>query len=87
MHLFEVTAGKRYSPITLANSILHIWEKEKMSKEEYAWLLSIARNDYLKGMLLKLATKYGYTANYEPNHPFLDDAATCASAYSVLCKL
>lgn len=84
MHLFEVTKKQRYTPNSLSQAILSVWEKENVSKKEMDWLKRLSVQPKLTSMLIGMEKKYGYTGNYEANHAFLDDAAQCASAYSVL---
>lgn len=84
MHLFEVTQKTRYTASSLSQDILSVWEKENISKKEMDWLKRLSVQSKLTSMLIGMAKKYGYTGNYEANHAFLDNAAQCASAYSVL---
>lgn len=87
MYLFEVTSKKRYSPIQLANAVLHIWRKNEVSTAERNWLKQLASNKQAIDGLLRLVAKHRRSAVYHSEHPFLDDAATCASAYAILSKL
>jgi hypothetical protein len=87
MHLFEVTLKHRYTPIALSDAVLRIGDKEEISEREWIWLTQLSTNKRLLRKLLCLATRYGYTSNFEPNHHFLDSAAKCASAYSLLSSI
>ena len=84
MHLFEVTQKRLYTPQSLSQDILAVWEKDTISKREMLWLKRLSVQPKLTSMLIGMAKKYGYTGNYEANHAFLDNAAQCASAFAVL---
>lgn len=85
MNLFEVTQNKRRNTVSsLSQAILSVWDKENISKREMQWLMRLSVQPKITSKLIGMATRHGYTGNYEANYAFLDAAAECASAYSVL---
>lgn len=86
MRLHEVHKNRVRSVNQLAQTVIYVWEKERSNKWAMAWLVQLSSDERL------LSKLYAGSQRFEVfggggNEPFLDSAADCARAYSILAIL
>lgn len=86
MRLHEVYKDHRRDIGSIARSIVRVWEKDKISGFEVAWLTQLSSDEHLLGKLLKGSQRFKEFGG-DGNEPLLDSAATFAHAYNILSKI
>lgn len=86
MRLHEVHRNPIRSVNQLAQTVIRVWEKERSNEFAMAWLVQLSSDERLLARLYKGSQRFEVFGG-DGNESFLDSAADCACAFSILSKI